>query len=150
MKISPKFPFLNRCAAAFRAQSDNACALLVIAWTILIATPAHAEVCDKERPNWDGSPVSLVDEAIALALGPTGLFFIGATAVAVLFRHSIGVGIACVMWAFYITALIMRGDDVFEQAVAEGCIGNPALFVGLVAAICLAAVLFTIRREKRL
>ena len=37
----------------------------------LMATPAWAEVCDKERPNWDGTPTTAMTEAIALyaALG---------------------------------------------------------------------------------
>ena len=36
----------------------------------VMASPALAEVCYKERPDWDGIPVTLESEALALFLSP--------------------------------------------------------------------------------
>ncbi|MGX9356442.1 hypothetical protein ACS3SW_15140 [Roseobacteraceae bacterium S113] len=140
---------LRRTNQSF-ARKPKRCHVLALGALVFMPTSAHASFCDTERPNWDGSPATQLDEAITLFMAPTGLFLIGATAVAVLFRHAIGAGIACVMWAFYVTAIIMRGDPAYMMAAMEGCIGQPTLFVALAAAICLSAVIYTMRREKRL
>jgi hypothetical protein len=38
----------------------------------LLASPVWAEVCDKERPYWDGSPVNVWQEPLHYYTSPAG------------------------------------------------------------------------------
>lgn len=119
----------------------------------MLALPSRAlaEVCDKERPDWDGTPPGMLDEAIGLFLSPAGLFLSGALLLALLFRHAMGTALVALLWSFFITALVTGMDDPLRAAaVREGCIASPTLFIAASTAICLAAVVYTFRREKRL
>ena len=40
-------------------------------------------------------------------------------------------------------------DEARLEAVKEGCIGSPTLFIGVVAAICVAMILYTAPRAER-
>jgi len=116
-----------------------------------MASPALAEVCDKERPDWDGIPVTLESEALALFLSPAGLFLLGALAVAVLFRHAMGTAIVALLWSFFISFIVWPDPTGLRGArISEGCEAQPTLFLVASAALCLAAVIYTARREKRL
>ncbi len=118
---------------------------------ILLPGAAAAEVCDKTRPDWDGTPQSMISEAIGLFLSPAGLFLCAAMAMALVFRHAMGTAIVALLWSFFITALVMGLDDpIRAAAVNEGCVAPPTLFIAASTAICLAAVTYTFRREKRL
>lgn len=117
----------------------------------LIAGPALAEVCDKARPGWDGMPVTALDEALFLFATPISLFLVAALATAVVFRHAIGAALVTLLWGFYITSLILPDQTgISAAAITEGCAASPALYIALSGALCLAAVIYTARREKRL
>ncbi len=119
--------------------------------TTLTASPALAEVCAKERPDWDGVPVSLESAALALFLSPVGLFLLGALAVAVLFRHAMGAALVALLWSAFFPFLICPDATGRRSArLSEGCDAQPTLFIVASAALCLAAVLYTHRGEKRL
>jgi len=107
-------------------------------------TVSWAEVCDKARPGWDGTPVGIVGEAISLFLSPAGLALLLMSAVALRFRHQ-WVGLAAViLWTIFITVVTMADPTgVRAQAMVEGCIGPPTLFIVAVAAICVGIVLYT-------
>ncbi|MCO4776996.1 MULTISPECIES: hypothetical protein [Lentibacter] len=117
----------------------------------VMASPALAEVCYKERPDWDGIPVTLESEALALFLSPAGLFLLGALAVAVLFRHAMGTAIVALLWSFFISFIVWPDPTGLRGArISEGCEAQPTLFIVASAALCLAAVLYAHRGEKRL
>jgi hypothetical protein len=108
------------------------------------------QACATLRPGWDGTPATALSEALALLLSPMGLFVGAALAVAVLFRHALGVTLAAVIWAFFLYSLV--GPDpggIRAEAMAEGCMAPPTLFIGLSTAICALAVIYVFRRETR-
>lgn len=114
--------------------------------------PAWAEVCDKIRPMWTpGTPATAWDEMLHLLASPISLALLAATALAVRFRSqwgALGVVVAWTVW----TSLIAFADDddaVQQLATAEGCIGPPTLFLGLITAICVATILYTVPRPSR-
>lgn len=112
---------------------------------------AWAEVCDTVRPGWDGTSATQVTEALGLFTSPLILFLVAALGVAVVFRHAMGTALVALLWSFFITYLVLPDTSGVRSAAAnEGCIASPALFIGLSAAICGAAVFYTFRREKRL
>ncbi len=123
----------------------------VILATALPGT-AMAGVCDKVRPLWDGSaPATLWDEFIGLAGTPVSLALILGSALAFRFRSQWG-GLAVVVgWTIWVSVIAFYGGDdaITAQAVAEGCIGSPALFIGAVAAICVAMIIYTTPRQDR-
>jgi uncharacterized integral membrane protein len=113
----------------------------------LAPAPAWAEVCDKTRPNWDGTPVSAVDEAIFLFSTPAALVLVLGTLLAIRFRHQWGALIMVILWTLLIS-LVAMGDPtgMREFELTEGCVGSPTLFIGLVAAICIGMILYTTPR----
>ena len=131
------------------AAERRATSLLIAA--LVLPSPAHAKVCDTLRPEWDGTSQSMLAEMVGLFLSPAGLFLSAALAMALMFRHTMGTAIVALLWSFFITALVMGFDDpVRAAAVREGCVAPPTLFIAASTAICLAAVIYTFRREKRL
>ncbi|MCT4557859.1 MAG: hypothetical protein N4A61_07345 [Pelagimonas sp.] len=116
---------------------------------------AWAEVCDKVRPLWDpaSGPATLVDEALHLASLPPSLILMVGTALAVRLRSQWG-GLAVVSgWSILISVLVFgnRGDatGIHQHALSEGCIASPALFIGVVTAICIATVIYTAPAKGR-
>lgn len=119
--------------------------------TALLASPARAEVCDKERPDWNGATATLLSEAITLFLSPIGLFLLGALVVAVLYRHAMGTAIVALIWSFFISIIIWPDPTgIREATIAEGCAAPPTLFIVASAVLCLSAVIYSHRGEKRL
>ena len=117
----------------------------------LIPGAALAEVCDKARPGWDGGPVSALQEAIFLFSTVPALVLIVATALAFRFRSAWGGLVVVVLWTVLVSMRTMFDPSGLNSlALAEGCVGSPALFIGIVAAICVAIVLYTLPRETRL
>ncbi|MEL7167096.1 MAG: hypothetical protein AAGL96_16635 [Pseudomonadota bacterium] len=110
----------------------------------LIATPLLAEVCDKERPDWDGVTETAWSEAFTLFLSPLGLLLVALSVVAVQFRWQ-WTGLATILgWTAFITIVTMADPTGLRaDAMAEGCIGPPTLFIALAAAICVMIVLRT-------
>jgi len=119
-----------------------------------LATPtaALAEVCDKVRPLWQpGTPATAWDEMLALMGTPLSLALLLATAVAIRFRSQWGALAVLVLWTFWVSTIAFFGadDEINRQAIAEGCIGSPALFIGVVAAICIAMIIYTTPRQDK-
>ncbi len=108
-----------------------------------IASSAMAEVCDKERPFWDrtSGPASMFDELIALSLNPPSMVLLGLSII------TFALKLRALQWAlaplWLLAAVVAVAnyygpilDDVRWEAIGEGCIGSPLLFVGLAIAIC--------------
>ena len=114
----------------------------------LLASPAWAEVCDKERPLWDGTQATAVSEAIALFGSPLGLILLLITAIAIRFRSAWGGLAATVGWTVFVSITVASDPTgITESAIREGCIGPPTLFIALSIAICIATILYTAPRR---
>lgn len=112
--------------------------------SLLMPTAAWAEVCDKERPSWDGEPVNAVQEALFLFSTPAALVLILASMLAIRFRHQWGGLIVVLLWTLMVSLVSMADPTgTADLARAEGCTGSPALFIAAVAAICVAMILYT-------
>ncbi len=142
---------LNR--AGFPLTSVTATAA---AFALISAGPARAaNACETERPYWTpGAPATVLDELIHLAMSPLTIGLAILTVLAVRFRSKWGGLIVCLMWSFLASILafgwVPAGRaELRAAAITEGCIGSPALFIGLVAAICVAMILFTTPPERR-
>lgn len=116
----------------------------------LLPAPALAEVCDTERPSWDGSPVSAIDEAIALFSSPPVFLLLLATVIAIRFRlKKMAPGVA-VLWTIAVSMVAMPTTNSIRLAgITEGCIGSPTLFIALVGALCLGMILYTAPTAKQ-
>ncbi len=110
---------------------------------------AWAEVCDKPYPDWDGTPVTAVGEALNLFLSPAGIALLLMSLVALRFRQQ-WVGLAAViLWTVFITVVTMADPTGLRaDMLAEGCVGSPTLFIVAVAAICVGIVLWTKPRSS--
>lgn len=118
---------------------------------MLVPGAAMAEVCDKERPGWDGTATTMLDEAVSLAATVPSLVLILATALALRFRSAKGGLAVVVLWTAWVSVVAFVGNatPIRQAALQEGCIASPALFIGLVAAICVATILYTAPSERR-
>ncbi len=111
---------------------------------------AWAEVCGTERPGWDGLPEDGIGEALALFSTLPSLALLIMTALAIRFRSSWGGLAVAVLWTGLVSILAFADiGGVKKQAVVEGCIGSPTLFIGTVAAICVAMILYTAPYAER-
>lgn len=113
---------------------------------ILFASPtrAFAEVCDKVAPGWDGTQVNAFQEMISLFLSPISLVLLALTLISLRFRSQWSGLVTVVFWSGFVTLITMADPTGLRvPAHAEGCVGSPALFIALVAAICIGTVLYT-------
>lgn len=111
---------------------------------VVMPSPAWADVCDKVRPNWEGTPVTAVQEALYLATTPISLALLLASLIVLRFRHQWGALAVVVGWTIAVTLLTMADPTGMRpQAAAQGCVGSPTLFILAVAAICGAMILYT-------
>lgn len=110
---------------------------------------ALAETCALQRPNWDGGPVSAIEEAIQLTSSPITLILIVLTLLVFRFRSQWGGVAIVVLWTILVSIITMM-DPTGTRApgMAEGCIGSPTLFIAAVAAICVATILYTAPRNS--
>ena len=119
----------------------------------LVLTPgtAWAEVCDKLRPNWvPGTEATAWTEMIGLFSSIPSLALLIATALVVRLRSAWGGVAVTVLWTGLVSLLVFSTpDEVRVQAIQEGCIGSPTLFIGVVAAICVAMILYPAPRAER-
>lgn len=107
-------------------------------------------ICSQIKPDWDGAPISMLGEAIALASTPIPLILFLASAIAIRFRSQWGTLALVVIWSFYVAFLtILDPGAAFASARIEGCIGSPTLFIAAVAAICVGMILYTAPNEAR-
>jgi len=115
----------------------------------LLPGAAFAQSCADQRPAWDGLPVSMVQEALYLAMSPAALVLFLATVIAARFKSAWG-GVAAVLgWTALVTFLTMLAPASRKAAFAEGCVGNPALFIGIIAAICVGMIFYTAPPKAR-
>lgn len=114
---------------------------------VIIAAPRATPACDATRPDWDGTAVTAMDEALFLAATPAVLVLILASALAIRFRHQWG-ALAVVLGWTGVVSLIAMGDPTGQRVAqaAEGCLGSPSLFIAVVAAICVGMILYTTPR----
>lgn len=106
---------------------------------LLTASPAFAEVCDKERPRWDPSSGSInqFEELYFFFTSPFGiglLFLIAAT----LYVKKRWLSIFCAALVFLIATLTAAGwfwlgDDIIHAAHQEGCRAPPLVTIGVLA-----------------
>lgn len=124
-----------------------------LALAILLPSTALAEVCDKERPHWDGHPTSTYDELLAFIQSPAAWILFGLAAVCLLLR-SRWFALPCLFWgaillANFLTPLPSGFNDIHMAAIKEGCIGNPVLSISLTVAICALAIWRLFRRSQK-
>ncbi|MCF6444304.1 hypothetical protein [Nereida sp. MMG025] len=121
---------------------------LIIA-ALAIPTPVWAEVCDKERPDWNGTPVTAWGEFLYLLTTPLTMLLLCATALAFrLARKWLTVAVA-VGWTAYTCLLAFNvptdATSISAAALREGCVGSPALFIAFACALTLALVFYVSR-----
>jgi len=124
---------------------------LILATFLLLPGAAWAEVCDKERPGWDGVPVGAFDELLYFLQTPIVLVLILGTALAIRFRSEKG-GLAVVVgWsiATFLVTGVGLSDPIRTAAIAEGCIGSPSLFIAFAAALSVGVVFYTAPLPRR-
>ncbi|SHG89359.1 hypothetical protein [Marivita hallyeonensis] len=116
----------------------------------LLPTAAIADTCAEQRPSWDGTPVSMAQEAMFLATTPAALVLAFGTVLALRFRSSWGGLVVVLGWTAFVTFITMLAPESRKAAFAEGCVGNPALFIAIIAAICVGTIFYTAPpRERR-
>lgn len=103
----------------------------------------QAPGCALQRPGWDGAPVGAVQEALFLATTPAALVLFLGTAIALRFRSQWGALAVVLGWTAYVSFLTMLAPASRQMALAEGCAGSPALFIAIIAAICVGMIFFT-------
>lgn len=123
-------------------------AFYLTAAAILLPGRARADACATIRPDWDGTPVTALQEALFLFATPVSLVLIFASLVVLRFRHQWGALAVVVGWTGALTLLTML-DPTGQRplAAAEGCVGSATLFILAVAAICGAMILYTAPRS---
>jgi hypothetical protein len=120
----------------------------------LLLTPsaALAEVCDKIRPGWiPGTQATALSEAFHLFTTLPAILLLLCSVLVLRKRSQWGALAVVVLWSGMISLITFLDTPfVSEAAKLEGCIGAPTLFIGAVAAICMAMILYTMPRETRL
>jgi hypothetical protein len=109
----------------------------------LLPGAAMAQVCSVQSPDWDGTKVTAVQEAITLATSPAVLVLLLASALVIRFKHQWGALIVVLLWTGLVSFLSMFAPNARTLAMAEGCVGSPALFIGIIAAICVGMIFYT-------
>lgn len=116
--------------------------LTATAGLALLSGAAWAEVCDKERPGWDGVPVTIWSEPIYFFTSWFGLFILIAAAAAIVLRTPFVVSFVMLLSAAASVMLVVTGSTdptaLADQARAEGCVGPPHLSIALLTAISAA------------
>lgn len=115
----------------------------IIAALICAPFAAHAEVCDKVRPDWlPGTATTQFGEALFLLTTLPLVVLLFLTALVAIWRSKWATILVVMVWGL-VVALVLSEDPTGIQAHAmrEGCVGLPNLFVGSVAALGLALLL---------
>ena len=115
----------------------------------LLPSLAWAQTCAEQRPSWDGRPVTMAQEAMFIATTPAALILILGTVIAARFKSSWGGLVVVLGWTALVSFLTMLAPDSRKQAFAEGCVGNPALFIGIITAICIGMIFYTAPPKAR-
>lgn len=119
---------------------------------LVLPFPAWAEVCEKIRPRWvPGTQATTITEATHLFTTLPSVILLVLSVLVVVKRSQWGGLGTVVLWSGFVSVIAFVKDPfVGEAALAEGCIGSPALFIAAVTAICIAIILYTLPRETRL
>ena len=107
----------------------------------LLPAPAWAQVCEELRPGWDGTPISAWSEALSLFTSPAALILLAGSLIAVRYKSQWGTLAACVGWSALVSVFAFW-DGGRTDAMAEGCIGSPMIFILAAATLCVAMVLY--------
>jgi hypothetical protein len=83
----------------------------------------------------------MLDEFVALALNPLIVVLVSLSLIAITGNRRVIKWVIAALW--FLAAIVVSGDyygpvldDVRWEAMREGCIGSPLLFLGLAIAIC--------------
>jgi len=113
--------------------------ILITILMLLTASPAFAEVCDKERPRWDpkSGSVNPFEELYFFFTSPVGIGLIIMIVATLYFRKrwlSI-ISAALILLIAAITAAnwFWLGDDILNAAYREGCRASPLVTIGVLA-----------------
>jgi hypothetical protein len=121
-----------------------------IFFSLTVPTASYAEVCDKERPFWNGVPVNMWQEAVIMLTQPSMIFLVMATIFALIYKSRIVCGLLAFVWASLIPMAFTRDlDDITWEASQEGCVGPVDLFIGICAAICMITLYTALRPRRR-
>ncbi len=127
----------------------------VLSLGLLISpTALFAEVCDKERPLWNGSEVSEWEEAVFHLTSPVGWPLIAVCTLAFIFQRRW-------LWFFCGAIAVLTGwaaiklpnlDSIsvnfYELMQQEGCLGPPHLSIAICAAISALSFYTAFKRRK--
>lgn len=120
---------------------------LVATPLVLVPSTSRTEVCDKLRPSWDpdAGATTTIQEAIIL-------FSVGQP-LAIFVRTRWLLNPSFVLTTLLAVAVLSNHiNDTYgfvAAGVLEGCIGNPILFIGLCAAICILTLYLAFRPRGR-
>ncbi len=112
---------------------------------------ARASVCDEVRPFvGPGESGTAFTEMVSLLGTPPSLILLVLTALVIRFRWQWASLAVVVLWSIWVSLIAMSAPDAaMLAAIEEGCVGAPTLFIGLVAAICGAMMLYTAPRKAK-
>ncbi len=115
---------------------------------LVAPTAAWAEVCATQRPNWNGTPATALDEALSLFLTTPSLLLLAATVLALRFNSQWGGLVTILLWTGLVSFRVLMPMEANAAGMAQGCIGPPWLFIGIVIALCAILVLRTSPKPK--
>ncbi len=116
---------------------------------VLLPAPAWAQSCADQRPGWvPGTDVTAFAEALALLGSPIALILLIATVACFRFKSQWGSVVAVVGWTGFISIITFGEAGGRAAGMAEGCIGSPSLFIAVIAALCVALILYTAPRPQ--
>jgi len=128
----------------------------LLTFLTLLPTQALAEVCDKQRPDWDPSqgPATGLDELVFLFTSLPGLGILGALTLAVLTGQKRYFTAATVFSALIGAALYIQAtapDAITRAAIAEGCVGPqtiPVVTCMVITAVSAASLAWLWLRDR--
>lgn len=117
---------------------------LIAIGALLFASPAWAEVCDKERPNWNGVQPTAWAELIQFAVSPAALIGFAALTIAWIAPWRV-LALISMAWGLLLLSNMVLPlspgfDGIRSAAINEGCIGPQHLSMVLCTAICIASL----------
>lgn len=103
----------------------------------LMASPAFAEVCDKERPRWNPADgrVNVFEELYLFLTSPLGIGLIALIATTLYFRRR-WLSLLCAALIFTVATIVALnwfwlGDGIITAAFNEGCRASPIVTIGV-------------------
>jgi len=113
----------------------------------LLPSAALAEVCDKERPDWNPAhgPATGLDELVFLFTSLPGLGMLGAITLAALTGQKRYFAITALFSALIGAAqwiTVTAPDELTRAAISEGCVGPQTLPIAACAILTSTALVF--------